>query len=730
MKRLISLALAAVTLAASLPATFAENALPELTVDPASALYISDGYIYNMKDGCTASELLANFRDRKNVTVTAKDGTALSLTDVIGSDAVVSYEGSNGTSTAKTWMIGDLNGDAQINTKDPAILVRDQAGFSVDLCRPAADVNCDGAVNAKDIATMLKSAAGWDITIAKPEYAGIVAEFDDPGIDYCFDSVLNRVSKANTALVGTKDHVGRMAKNEIETIQLLITSDADRDDMTIEVTPLTNAAGAELEYEFLVGYYYDLGILKKVAGADYSGENTEDGPFVEPIPEYRGEAFKLEKNTSKMFAMRVSTTAETESGLYKAVATLRDKDGKVVKAMEFRMFVWDFVLDETPASASAFELSYSQIYEEYCDHSIEKMNSPEYSSHQDEVMEEWYEYLLKNHLSAYKLPHDVRSEKAEKYMSDPRVTSFCINGAGACQGVSQQSTEDMRSIYARLRQNPEWLDKAYIYTVDEPWGETGMNQVKSQYEWACEMIPEKDFHIVIPQAGNNYMKGWDNGQDIDELEIVYRYSDILCPQTMQFENYVSIQEYKANKSLKPAGYRCTTSPNSWEKYGQVVDRWYEWRQKGDKKMWWYICCSPMAPFANFFRYYQGVDARMVLWQQYFYDVDGLLYWSTILWDKVNKRKMDCDGDGLLLFPGTMFGQELYPVSSVRLEYIRDGFEDFQYLKQLERVTDRKSVMRDYVERLTTDLLAYSEDYTEMESVRDELGFMLESLNGN
>ena len=69
-----------------------------------------------------------------------------------------------------------------------------------------------------------------------------------------------------------------------------------------------------------------------------------------------------------------------------------------------------------------------------------------------------------------------------------------------------------------------------------------------------------------------------------------------------------------------------------------------------------------------------------------------------------------------------------PVPTCRFEAVRDGIEDFQYLKQLERIIGedgRDEMLSRYVTRLATDVTHFSQDYRFMEQVRAELGFELE-----
>lgn len=204
------------------------------------------------------------------------------------------------------------------------------------------------------------------------------------------------------------------------------------------------------------------------------------------------------------------------------------------------------------------------------------------------------------------------------------------------------------------------------------------------------------------------------------------YINIWCPQSYAFTDYAPYPERAANPDRYPsAGNYSFYSERILKKYGQFEDRYNTFRENGNK-MWWYICIGPEYPYANFFSSYQGSGVRAVLWQQYHYDIDGLLYWSVNNWQGITKNSIKNNGDGVLLYWGELFGQEFGPVASVRLEYVRDGIEDFQYLTQLEKLTDRETAMK-YADNVTTSVLQFSEDYNDTENTRSDLGFYLEEL---
>ncbi|HBR79969.1 MAG TPA: hypothetical protein DEA46_06070 [Candidatus Moranbacteria bacterium] len=88
----------------------------------------------------------------------------------------------------------------------------------------------------------------------------------------------------------------------------------------------------------------------------------------------------------------------------------------------------------------------------------------------------------------------------------------------------------------------------------------------------------------------------------------------------------------------------------------------------------------------------GVYARILNWLAWLYDLDGILYFDTVAsWNSATNPYNDVfryngNGDGTLWYPGAtgfIGGSHGIPIPSTRLNYIRDGFEDWEYLKLLK-----------------------------------------------
>ncbi len=126
---------------------------------------------------------------------------------------------------------------------------------------------------------------------------------------------------------------------------------------------------------------------------------------------------------------------------------------------------------------------------------------------------------------------------------------------------------------------------------------------------------------------------------------------------------------------------------------------YGERLRAGDTLWTYVCCSPKPPHANFFIDEPAVDHRVLFWQARKLGATGLLYWCVCWWpglptpaagepafpdvpidmaDVGTYQRFKANGDGLLVYPGP----DWTPYSSIRLEVIRDGVEDYEYLALL------------------------------------------------
>jgi hypothetical protein len=119
------------------------------------------------------------------------------------------------------------------------------------------------------------------------------------------------------------------------------------------------------------------------------------------------------------------------------------------------------------------------------------------------------------------------------------------------------------------------------------------------------------------------------------------------------------------------------------------------RTKG-KEVWWYGANVTDAPYPNWAVHTSNVSARILPILSYKFKMDGVLNWAATLFNDDNSYPQDGPrwpdrpwsmkgwyykpGEGHLCYPGSE--GKFWP--SIRLSNWRDGMEDYEYLKLLER----------------------------------------------
>ncbi len=148
------------------------------------------------------------------------------------------------------------------------------------------------------------------------------------------------------------------------------------------------------------------------------------------------------------------------------------------------------------------------------------------------------------------------------------------------------------------------------------------------------------------------------------------------------------------------------------------------------QVWWYTCCGPQHPYANFASLeYPFIEGRLLAWMGYQHRVDGFLYWHVNLWRGSYRfdesvcfqpgfeasliRNMS--GDGQLLYPGVDG-----PLPSIRLANIRDGSEDYDYL------TMAGERSRGLCDELAPSMTDFTRDPKKLREARRRLASWLES----
>jgi hypothetical protein len=445
------------------------------------------------------------------------------------------------------------------------------------------------------------------------------------------------------------------------------------------VSVLTSEDVSGLKLEMLEGDTEQLSVEIFEEYLIQTGSKSWPDPIV-PLSEK--DSFDTESATVKTLLVRFTSTTKTADGEHKFKFALKSAGGKVIQEYSISVNVWNFALPETYTCESAVGLNRTQI--------AQKEKIP--GSKAGQYLRAYYDMLLDYGLSAYDIPYDLLNDKADEYMSDPRVKFFCV--------PYDVNDEKLVAYYEKIKSNPEWLEKAYFYPFDEPTSVEHLNTLAERCERLQRLCPEID--IVIP-----FFRNVQYSSTIDEIDFLDDYLGIWCP--------------------KSACWSEKWMPDPLNK-GYFGDRMDEQKAQGDK-LWWYVCWEPGTPYCNLYVNEFGIQHVQLFWQQYYYGVEGLLYWQTTHWSgtedpwtdmaTVKSLSPDVYGDGSLLYPGKNVGVQ-GPVASLRMECIRSGMEDFDLLTMAEELFGREWVIKQVV-KVSESLTVHTRSNEVFNSTRKAIG---------
>lgn len=234
-----------------------------------------------------------------------------------------------------------------------------------------------------------------------------------------------------------------------------------------------------------------------------------------------------------------------------------------------------------------------------------------------------------------------------------RFTAIDLRVPARLQGPARERYT--RAMVEHMRSRG-WLDRVFAYAFDEPKADrlAEVRAVAERIRAAAPEVPRLVTKELLPELIGSV--------------------DIWCPIVNHIDD-------------KPEGARMPSRQS------------YDARLRAGEKLWWYQSCMSHGCDIVGGAYFTGwpsyvVDApavahRIFEWLTFRYRVGGELYYQTV---EAYARGLDPwrdehvsggNGDGTLFYPGrpdTIGGKTDIPVESIRLELIREGLEDYEYLR--------------------------------------------------
>jgi len=435
-----------------------------------------------------------------------------------------------------------------------------------------------------------------------------------------------------------------LARNEHEGMQVVaMPFERDLKDLTVTASPLAAADGAPVP-----GAKVEVSLVGHVDVVDTPPykDITYHGWYPDPLLNFQQRCEAM-AGDNVAFWIDVATAKDTPAGQYVSTITV-SADGCQPVELRLDVTVWDFVLPDGTYLRNAFtfaEYTAANFYRE-------RWN--------DEMLRKYHDFILDHRLNIDHLYRkDPPSIEVIKYGVSRGMNAFNVGGVFREAAASGKRNKELDNYIARLKEEG-LFDYAYVYGFDE--------------------IREEKFAEMRMTFGN-----------------VHRMFPGLETMTTAADH-----SFGAKTRLRSA-------VDIWV----PVTDWYDQEEarklrKEKRDMWWYICVVPYHPYANFFVEYPGIEPRLLTGtMSYKYEAGGFLYYHISLWGEEEKGKENrsviskgpytewnpgsffnpknsktANGDGSLFCPGPDG-----PLSTIRMENIRDGFEDYNYLYRLRELAD-------------------------------------------
>lgn len=417
-------------------------------------------------------------------------------------------------------------------------------------------------------------------------------------------------------------------RNEFESTQVVISADKALSKVNVSATALTGPGGSTIPSDRV-----QISLVDFVKTAKPRYEVDYIGWYPDPLLENK--AFDVDAEALQPIWVTVHVPTGIPAGLYKGEIAIKPGNTGATR-VPLEVTVWDFDMPVKHTFKTAFAVFPHEIGAWWNDDTDERRRAR-------------YKFLLEHRLS----PTNIYTPSPLPTMGD---IPFCVeNGMNQmCLVYTHNKDEKNRAKLAEMvreyetyLKEHEWWRMAYLYGFDEIPPDK-YPELRDMYGWVKKTFP--DLPRMCTVVPNKDLKG---------------YVDVWVPVTSNWNQDVAEQYVK----------------------------------DGDE-VWWYVCVNPHHPYANFFIDYPTIDSRVIFWQCWKYDIPGFLYYAINLWENNRSLKSKAgeahplrdwdpltidtaNGDGLLVYPGP----EGRFLSSMRLEAIRDGIEDWECLNILEQITN-------------------------------------------
>ena len=476
-------------------------------------------------------------------------------------------------------------------------------------------------------------------------------------------------------LIESRDSTLRLhgVRNDAEPVQLMITPSVDIVSYDLILADLKSENGdtfAAANFSVCAQWYIE--VDKSYNTDSYYGFYPDALVPLETYKTYRRNFISAGRNQALW--VQANIPADQAAGFYSGTAKLV-LDG-VNYDIPMELTVYNAEIPVENHVTSAYGIWYEQIpYGE--------------GYYNEELAQAYYDFLLARRTSPIDLIPSITSNYqtfvdyiAENSAVDPAVSAYRLPYKMVSyelgQVISREDTLQLLTLMAEknieLRQaGNETVDlfkKAYFYAVDEP---TGNNLQRA-----------KDCDLIISQCKTEVAEKYFKDQYPDLymscMSVRHMVTTGYNPDLLGSDTEGGVQTWC------PQYQHWHTEHQRQEYY----DRMETTDRIGGESAWWYGCNNPKVPYPTYHLDDNLIVTRLLSWMQYDYGVQGDLYYCVNMVSHTAQAQPwvevyydDAANDGRMTYPGSEFGI-FGPISTLRLESIFQGREDYECLWQIEQ----------------------------------------------
>ena len=542
------------------------------------------------------------------------------------------------------------------------------------------------------------------------------------------------------------DYVGM--KGETTALQVMITAKEDIDSFNLKVSDLKTENGEVFSKDNLKVYaeryievYYPYENKANRGGITYYADAGFYPDALVPIDRYiANREARVEKGNNQGIWVDCVIPSNAVAGNYTGTFTL--EYGEKIKEIPVTLSVYDLTMPEEVHSLSLFSIWYEEL---------SKGEKDNYTATTDDV---YYEYLLSKRLCAKGVAPKYQKDQTTfiNYVAEncenPKVTSYSVpeKFLGANKAIyapapadeakysQSQRLQEMDKLQVGFKnlildflaknielreagnEDIDLFKKLFFSTEDEPSRNTQYRIDRIRIFGERLTAAKKE---IIAEKADVWEVHPDLKVSIERLtqfcasNIVESEDGILAVSSKNGEGEPYQPDYEKGDGLT------LWCPEQFKFKDKTFRDIVKERQSYGERFLWYNCCET-SPFMSYYVETVPVSIRSYSWMQYEYGIEGALYWETVHWSSTAMGDPYQDvshtngwgaGEGILLYPGIKYGLKT-PVSSIRLEQIFHGQQDYEYLYMLEGYLTQNAMdvnVSEFIATLMSEV--YKDGYT-------------------